>query len=124
MRLLVLNHYFDQDIDALRREGGDDVDARVLSFDFFRSEALRIFPESVATGLEAFTRSDYEPYRHRYARRLEGMLEELFRGRPFDAFVSPSDTFFFVRAAAGAAHRLGASTLPRCASSHPRSPTT
>ena len=54
MRLLVLDHYFDQDIAALRAEAGPDVEMRTISFDLLRYEALRVFPTEVATGLEAY----------------------------------------------------------------------
>jgi hypothetical protein len=107
MRLLVLDHYFEQDIDAIRAEGGAELEIRTIPFDLLRSEALRVFPEEVATGLEAYARPDLEPQRLEWSRRLESLLEEQFSRREFDAFVSPSDVFFYVRATPAACHRLG-----------------
>jgi hypothetical protein len=72
-----------------------------------KMKALRVFPPEVAHGLEAYARPELERDRGRYARRLEALLERLFAGRPFDAFVAPSDVFFFLRAAPQACHRLG-----------------
>jgi hypothetical protein len=107
MRLLILDHHFDQDVSALLSEGGEDVEARIVSYDLFRSEAMRVFPEEVATGLEAYAAPELEPRRREWARRLGALLEEQFARRAFDAFVAPSDVFFYVREAPAACHRLG-----------------
>ena len=72
-----------------------------------RYEALRILPAEVGTGLEAFARPELEERRRRYAAVLAEILEDRFAVRPFDAFVVPSDVFFYVRAAPEACHRLG-----------------
>jgi hypothetical protein len=107
VRLLVLNHYFDQDIESLRDAAGSHAELRVLSYAPIRAAALEIFPHEVATGLEAFARVDYAPYRRGFAIRLREILEELFNEWEFDAFVAPSDVFFYVRAAPEACHSLG-----------------
>jgi hypothetical protein len=105
--LLVLEHHFAQDIDALRRAGGDQLELDVLGYDLLRSEALRVLPLEVASGLEAFTRPELEAARQRYAAVLREILEDRFAAAPFEAVVMPSDTFFYVRAAPPAAHALG-----------------
>jgi hypothetical protein len=103
----VLDHFFDQDIESLRGALGDRGEIRVVPYELLRDEALAIFPAEVETGLEAFARTDWEPLRQRYAERLARFLEEEYARAPFDAFVSPSDTFFYVRAAREACQRLG-----------------
>jgi hypothetical protein len=107
LRLLVLDHYFEQDIESLREAAGSRAELRVVPYSAIRAEALRIFPEEVGTGLEAFARPDYESYRRRFAGRLREMLEEFYSEWEFDAFVAPSDVFFYVRAAPEACHSLG-----------------
>lgn len=107
LRLLVLDHYFAQDIAALRAAAGNDVRLDVMPYDELRHEALRVLPDSVASGLEAFALPELEPDRRRYAAVLAEILEDRFAVRPFDAFVVPSDVFFYVRAAPEACHRLG-----------------
>ena len=107
MRLLVLDHYFGQDIESLRAALGDEDEMRVVPYDLLRREALKVFPAEVATGLEPYARVEWEPYRLEYAGRMRRLLEELFMEREFDAFVAPSDAFFYVRAAPEAAHALG-----------------
>jgi hypothetical protein len=107
MRLLVMNHYFDQDIHALREAGGADVEIRVWPYHQPRWEALRIFPDSVAESLELFASDEMAERRRRFASVFERLLREQFMRFPFDAFVVPSDIFFYVRSAPAACHRLG-----------------
>jgi hypothetical protein len=107
VRFLVLEHFSAQDIDALREAAGDELELDVMPYDLLRSEALRILPTEVGTGLEAFARPELEGARRRYGGLLREMLEDRFSRAPFDALVSPSDSFFYVRAAPAAAHALG-----------------
>jgi hypothetical protein len=107
VRLLVLDHFFGQDIESLRTalEPGDEL--RTLPYDLLRAEALRVFPADVADGLEPYARPELEPQRVQFAQCLRSILEEEFMRAPFDAFVSPSDIFFYVRAAPPVCHDLG-----------------
>ena len=107
MKLLVLDHFFAQDIESLRKAAGADVDLRTVDYDLFRSEALRIFPPDVTGPLETFARPEYAEYRRRFETKFGELLEDLFTGRQFDAFVAPSDVFFYLRPATSACHRLG-----------------
>ncbi|MFZ2113844.1 MAG: hypothetical protein WAU77_08950, partial [Solirubrobacteraceae bacterium] len=111
MRFLVLDHHFAQDIDALRRAAGDRLELDLMPYDLLRSEALRVLPEEVGSGLEAFTRPEIEGARYRYAAILREILEDRFTRSPFDAIVVPSDTFFYVRSALAPAHALGVPLL-------------
>lgn len=107
MRFVVLEHHFAQDIDALRRAAGDDLELDVMPYDLLRCEALRVMPEEVGTGLEAFTSPELDGPRRRYAAILREILEDRFTASPFDAIVMPSDTFFYVRSVPAVAHALG-----------------
>ncbi len=107
VRFLVLEHHFAQDIDALARVAGDDLELDVMPYELLRSEALRVLPDEVASGLEAFTKRELEGARRHYAAILREILEDRFTAAPFDAVVMPSDTFFYVRAAPAVAHALG-----------------
>jgi hypothetical protein len=111
VRFLVLDHYFAQDIDAMLGAAGDQLELDVMHFGLLRSEALRVLPVEVGTGLEAFTRPQLEGARRRYAAILREILEDRFARAPFDAVLMPSDTFFYVRAAPAAAHALGVPLL-------------
>lgn len=107
MRLLTLDHYFGQDLEALASAGGDEIRFDIVPFEDLRSEALRVFPIEVATGLEAFARPELEPARRRYGAILREILEDRFTSAPYDAIVMPSDIFFYVRAVPPVAHALG-----------------
>lgn len=107
VRFLMLEHHSAQDIGALRRVAGEDLELDILPYDLLRSEALRILPREVGNGLEAFTKPELDDARRRYAATLREIMEDRFTRSPFDAVVVPSDTFFYVRSAPAAAHALG-----------------
>jgi hypothetical protein len=103
----MLDHYFEQDIGALSSAADQETRLDVMPFEELRSEALRVMPAEVATGLEAFAAPELDPARRRYAAILREILEDRFTRAPFDAIVMPSDTFFYVRAVPAIAHTLG-----------------
>lgn len=106
MRLLVINHFFEQDIDALAA-GAEQHELHVISYRLFYEEARRFFPRSVFGRLEEFTRPEHAGARAAYAARVRALMLDLYDVFPFDVVVSPSDAFFYVRAAIEAAHELG-----------------
>jgi hypothetical protein len=107
MRLLVFDHFFDQDIRALQEAATPGDGLRVMPYEPLRVEALRYFPPEAACGLERYALDDLESHRRRWADRLALRLEEEFTLAPYDVFVLPSDLFFYVRAAPEICHRLG-----------------
>jgi hypothetical protein len=111
VRFLVLDHHFSQDIAALRRVAGDELQLEAMPYELLRSEALRVLPEEVGSGLEAYTRPELEGARRRYAVILREILEDRFASAPFDAVLLPSDTFFYVRSALAPVHALGVPLL-------------
>jgi hypothetical protein len=107
VRFLVLEHHFAQDIDALRRAAGGELELEAMPYDLLRSEALRVLPAEVGSGLEAFGKPELRGARRRYEAILREILEDRFTRSPFDAVVAPSDTFFYMRSAPAVAHALG-----------------
>ncbi|MDO9408807.1 hypothetical protein [Patulibacter sp.] len=107
LRLLALDHFFDQDLAALRAALGPGESLRVLDYRALREEAMRVFPEAVASGLEAFAADEHAGAREGWAGVVREILEDEFTREPFDALVLPSDIFFYVRAAREACHALG-----------------
>jgi hypothetical protein len=105
VRVLALDHYFDQDLSALEAHPGLDV--RRFPYQRLRAPALRMLGSQVARGLHAFNDPALAAARRRYAVWLEGEVRRLYLERAFDVIVLPSDTFFYVRALPAAAHRLG-----------------
>ena len=106
-RVVILDHYFGQDIAALRETAGRAVEWRVVPYFRFRDAANRIFPESVQHGLAPYSAPVLAEVRARYARRLRREVGRLYREWPFDVFVLPSDTFYYVRELRPICHALG-----------------
>ena len=111
LRVVVLDHYFGQDIAALRETAGQSIEWRVVPYFRFRNAANRIFPESVRDGLAPYSAPDLADVRARYADRLRREVGRLYREWPFDVFVLPSDTFYYVRELAPICHALGAPVI-------------
>jgi hypothetical protein len=105
VRVLAMDHYFDQDLSAL--EAHPKLDVRRFPYRRLRARALRIMGKEVARGLRTFNEPGIAAARNRYAAWLSRELERLYLERAFDVLVLPSDTFFYVRALPAAAHRLG-----------------
>jgi hypothetical protein len=104
-RVLALDHYFDQDLQAL--EGHPQLELRRIPYQRFRAPAVRMMGPAVGRGLRAFNEPHIATARLRYADWLVRDVDRLYLESPFDVFVLPSDTFFYVRALPAAAHRLG-----------------
>lgn len=105
LRVLALDHFFDQDLRAL--EAHPQLDVRRFPYQPLRRHAIRIMGESVARGLDAYNDPALAQARGRYAAWLARALHRLYLERAFDVLVLPSDTFFYVRTLPAAAHRLG-----------------
>jgi hypothetical protein len=105
LRVLALNHFFDQDLRAL--EAHPRLSIRRFPYQRLRGPALRMLGAEVATGLDTYNRTDLEPGRRRYAAWLFEVVRRLYLEQAFDVIVLPSDTFFYVRSLPDAAHALG-----------------
>jgi hypothetical protein len=105
VRVLALDHYFDQDLRAL--EAHPQLEVRRFPYRRLRAPAMRIMGRQVAQGLRAYNEPDVAAARDRYAAWLAREVERLYLERAFDVLVLPSDAFFYVRALPAAAHRLG-----------------
>ncbi len=99
LRILVINHFFDGEIEALGRclEGRDDVSILSIRPEPFFSRAMTWFPESVHwAGLE-YDSPELEPVRKRYRDYCRQLLRELSTHFPFDCLLTPSDSFYWLR---------------------------
>lgn len=105
LRIVALDHFFDQDLRELDRKPG--VEVRRIPYTRFRDRALKILGADVGTGIERYADPDLASRRRVYAAWLTGEVERIFMEWPADIWVVPSDTFFYVRALPEAAHKLG-----------------
>ena len=106
MRIAVMNHSFEHDIASLRH-GSPGWEWRVVGLDYFYREAMKVFPPKVTESLASYNDPALAPYREQYRERLADLIEDLHAESRFDAFVAPSDSFFYLREAPYACHRLG-----------------
>jgi hypothetical protein len=104
LRVLALDHFFDQDLRALAAH--PRLNVRRFPYQRLRGPALRMLGTDVATGLDTYNRTDLEPRRRRYTAWLFGEVRRLYLEQAFDVIVLPSDTFFYVRSLPDAAHAL------------------
>jgi hypothetical protein len=105
LRVLALDHFFDQDLRAL--EAHPRLRVRRFPYQRLRGPALRMLGNDLATGLDTYNRADLEPARRRYAEWLSDEVRRMYLEQAFDVIVLPSDTFFYVRSLPSAAHALG-----------------
>lgn len=101
-----MNHSFEHDIAALAA-ASPEWGWRVVNLDLFAREATRIMGSEVTEHLGAYARAHLAERRADWRRRLAGLLEDLYLERPFDAFVVPSDSYFYLRDAPEACAALG-----------------
>jgi hypothetical protein len=105
LRVLALDHFFDQDLRAL--EANASLEVRRFPYRRLRRTAMRMMGEQVAHGLHAYNEPGIAAARGRYAAWLAREMRRLYLEQGFDIIVLPSDAFFYVRALPAAAHRLG-----------------
>ncbi len=106
MNVLVMNHSFEHDLSALRA-ASPDWNWRVVGLDLFAREAIRAMGDEVSEHLGAYHRPHLAEGRACWQERLATLLEDLWLEEPFDAFVVPSDSYFYLRDAPAACERLG-----------------
>jgi hypothetical protein len=105
IRVLALDHYFEQDLDALEAHPGLDV--RRFPYRRLRAPAMRLMGKQAARGLRAYNDPGIAAARARYAAWLAREVRNLYLEWSFDIVVIPSDAFFYVRTLPAATHRLG-----------------
>ncbi|TAK34785.1 MAG: hypothetical protein EPO21_08430 [Chloroflexota bacterium] len=98
MRLLVFDHYFAHDIEALAHaapydEIGQLFVTRVVNL------AQYYFPPDAFEGLTGPYKPAYVANHEKWARRVCRLMAAIRRKFVFDAFVLPSDTYFYIRPA-------------------------
>jgi hypothetical protein len=107
LRAVVLDHFFGQDIEALREASQGSIEWRIVPYYRFRDAANRILPEPVQQGLQLYASRELADARARWVGRLRREVARLYREWPFDVLVLPSDTFYYVRDLWPICHDLG-----------------
>ena len=108
MKVVILDHNFEQDIEALQNAVRGRHVVRTISPSYFASLARRYFPADVwEADLSVYHDERYRDARARYRAAAVRRTFELHALFPFDVFVAPSDTFFYIRDVIDACHMLG-----------------
>ena len=108
MRLLCVDHYFDQDIEALRRRPARTGARR--RYEPFLELARRFFPDGSSPASRRTSGPSTADARAATRALAQSSVERLHARYRFDALLAPSDTFFWIRAlieaCGGSASRL------------------
>lgn len=112
MRILAIDHHFQQDIDALYHAKNNDVFLRPIKHTYFSSRARDLLPPEIFSGpLSEYQREIYRKHRQIWAIEARQALFEIHHVFPFDAIIAPSDVFFYIRDVVEASHELGAAFI-------------
>jgi len=97
-KLLIFNHFFEQDISAIFQLTNQyNIRTEILHYPILAKLANRYFPKSVFSSLSAYLEPQYENQRGRYREACEKLFRRLYFNFRFDAIISPSDSFFYIR---------------------------
>jgi hypothetical protein len=111
MRIIALDHFFDQDLAALRGALRPGEALTAIPYRRLHRLAQRRFPAAAFSGLQAAYDSEMgDPWR-RYERDIERVAGWLSVAYEPSVFVTPSDSFFYVRPLISAFRRLGVPTV-------------
>lgn len=99
IRILVINHFFDGEIESLNKQiaGRSDISILSLTPEPFFSRALVWFPESVHNADIPYDAAELDAVRARYRRYCEKLYDEIAAAYPFDCILTPSDSFYWLR---------------------------
>ena len=98
MNILILNHHFDYDIEALINESNGKHNIKTIRPEYFSERAELIFPKEVfSSDLTAYHKKKYKKNRLTYKQEARKLLFDLFKVFQFDVFISPSSVFFYIR---------------------------
>ncbi len=103
--LLIINHVFDQDIEALGL-ANNDFNFIVLSGFTLRYLGTELFPPSVESYI-AYNSPEMDAIKRRYRKIVDRFVRRLKKKYHIAAVVSPSDNFFYVRELIPALHDHG-----------------
>lgn len=95
MKILVVNHFFDQDIEAMA-DANETHDIRVLSYGILEDIAIAQLPEEIRADF-SYNTVDLPEVKFNYTRALEELFDQIYFEFPFDVLVTPSDTFYWIR---------------------------
>lgn len=110
MKLLAINHFFEQDLEALR-ETNPGHEMAVVHASLFHDAAARCFPRETFTDVSGYSRHGKRWSRLAYALATRRLLATLRKGSEFDLLIVPSDSIFYLREPIRALRKAGIATV-------------
>ncbi len=99
LRILVINHFFDGEIESLTLQlaGRSDISFLSIKPEPFFSRALVWFPESVHNADIPYDAPELETVRAHYRSYCMKLCNEIVAVYPFNCVLTPSDSFYWLR---------------------------
>lgn len=99
LRILLINHFFDGEIESLTNEvkKRDDVSFISITPEPFFSRALVYFPEEVHNATITYDDPVLGDIRKKYRFFCEKLFHRLYERYQFDCVITPSDSFYWLR---------------------------
>jgi hypothetical protein len=107
MRVLFINHCYEQDIDSLIAAAPSHYRFAVVPAAHWGTPARRTFPAPVFSSLADYWKPEYAGARERWARHARSLLWDIYHQFQFDVVVAPSDVFFYLFDVVAEAKRMG-----------------
>ena len=109
MNVLVINHHFQYDLEALLEANRGKHNVKEVSPFYFYESSKRDLPVQIfyRDGLKEYSLPQYEGHRVKWRKRLARALAELYYIFPFDVIVSPHYVYFYIYDLPEVARQLG-----------------
>jgi hypothetical protein len=111
--ILVINHFFDGEIEAIQDvlAAFPDVKALLIPPEPFFSPAMSKFPPELQAARVPYTTPELEHLRLEYRSYCRWLRDELQKVFPFESVLTPSDSFFWLREFIGACQEQSIPTV-------------
>ena len=94
--IVIVNHYFDQDIEALIAAHPRDVRIVIVPADYWRTPAKAYFPKEVFRGLAPYWDPKHKRSRHLWREKAIKITQDLVNLFQVDVVLAPSSNMFYL----------------------------
>jgi hypothetical protein len=99
LRILVINHFFDGEIESLTKVLSQINDTSILPItpEPYFSKGITLFSEDIQCARIAYDDPSLMSVRDEYRKHCKKLYKKIYENYPFDCLVTPSDCFFWLR---------------------------